>query len=218
MQRRTILVMLTTLIIISSFSLGIFAGTRIGQKAGLSNPNDTYQAGWNAAKARLSQSPMGMAIPGDMEIKNVSGSIQEINGNKLVVKINPLELLADPALDIRTIVVDENTKINLAIQKDQVKFQKEMEVFQEKMAQAQVQATSTDPLVPADPMDMTNPILPPMPFESKSISSSELKAGQQISVIAIENIKDKKEFTASQIDAQEIPVAMPPMPDLSATR
>ena len=132
---------------------------------------------------------MGMASANAIDVKNVHGIIQKIDGNKLTVKINPVEPLADPDLDIRIITVDANTKISLAVQKDQAQYQKEMQDFQNKIKQSPTQTDYSQQ---------------PVPLVGKDITLSDLQENQEISVTAGENIKDKKEFTATLIDTQEV--------------
>lgn len=188
-------------VIAMSLLLGgvVFMVIKIQQKkspqVATTNSENTFQAGWDAAKERLSQYPMGMSAPEGMEIKSVSGTIQKIEGDKLTVKINPLEPLADPDLDTRIITIDSNTKVTLSAQKDPAQFQKEMEEFQVRMKQSQENQELAQ---------TTEPSMFPTPFEKKEIKVSDLKVGQQISVTANEDIKDKKEFIAVQIDVQEM--------------
>ena len=181
-----------TVIAIVFLGLGIFIGTKFSKKAvpqcATPKIGDTYRAGWDAAKERV-QAYFGTTLIDTIEVKNVYGTIQKIDDNKLKVKIHPVEPLADPDLDIRIITVDANTKVSLAVQKDQAQYQKEFQDFQNKMKQSPTQ---------------TNYLQQPAPFDSKAIALSDLKENQQITVTASENIKDKKEFTATQIDAQEI--------------
>ena len=198
---KKILIHIVAIIVI--LAIGIFVGTKIPRKIATpsGNQSNSFQAGWDAAKERLKQSPMiGTMFHVDAEIKNVNGTIQKIDGNKLTVKINPLEPLADPSLDTRIITVDSNTRISLAVPKNQAQFQKEMQDFNNKMKNQTTQA---------EPSQL---ITPPSPFENKEIKLADLKEGQQISVATSEDIKDKKEFTAIQIDAQEIaPVVAEPV-------
>jgi len=189
---------IAAIIAIVFLGLGIFIGIKISKKpipqGAATNAENTYQAGWDAAKARLSQSPMGRIIPEGMEIRNISGSIQKIEGNKVIVKINLTDPLSDPALDIRIVTIDSNTKISLNAQKDPAQFQKDMQEFQDKMKAQQGQV---------DASVQQAPLFPPMSFEQKEIKISDLKENQQVSVIANENIKDKKEFIAAEINAEE---------------
>ena len=180
--------------VVAILAIGIFIGTMIPKKIKTSsgNKNDSFQAGWNAAKARLSQSPMGMVLSDDAEIKNVSGIIQKISNSKLMIKINLLEPLSDPDLDDRMINVDSNTKIFLFVPKSQTQIEKEMQEFNDKMKNQATMAENSQLLTP------------PSPIEKKEIRLTDLKENQRVEVMAGENIKDKKEFVAVEIDAQEI--------------
>jgi hypothetical protein len=194
MSKKTLIAIIAALVI---FLVGVLVGMSFSKKVIVSGnrQDNSFQAGWNAAKERLKQSPMGMVLPADLEIKNISGKIEKIYGNKITIRINPLEPLADPNLDTRIVVVDSSAKIILDVPKDQAQLEKEMKEFNTQMSKPQV---STDPSQPV------NPIMPPTSFVAKDILLSDLKVNQYISVIANENIKDKKEFTAIQIEAQEL--------------
>ena len=84
------------------------------------------------------------------------------------------------------------------VPKDQAQLEKEMKEFNEQISKTQ---TSTNP------DQIVNPIMPPTSFTTKDISQSDLKVNQYISIMANENIKDKKEFTAAEIQAQEFTAA-----------
>jgi len=197
MLQKTKIIAIIVLVLV--FLVGMFIGTKLSRKVATTSGNqpDTFQAGWDAAKARLSQSPLGMSIPAGREIKDISGTIQKINGNQLTVKINPLEPLADPTLDTRVVTVDSNTKITLSTPKDPTEFQKEVQDFQDKVKQQQ-QETQTNPSAPQ------TPITPPISYNKKNIGLLDLKINQQVEITASADIKDAKEFTATQIDAQEV--------------
>ena len=200
---------LTTSIIIALLflGLGIFVGTKISKKpipqGAATNSENTYQAGWDAAREKIKQSPQAAMMQPQGEIKNIGGTIQKISGNKLTVKTFSMDPLAEESMSERIITIDSNTKISLNVQKSPEVMQKEMENFQEKMKAQQ-----------SDSANMTEPVMPPMPFETKNITASELKEGQQILITANEDIATKKEFSAIQIDAQEAvtmpePIVMP---------
>lgn len=178
---------------------------------GVTNKTEnTFQAGWDAAKQRLAQSQYAASIPVGVEIKSVYGVIQKIDQDKITIKITPLEPLADPVLDLRTVIVDSNTKITLTVEKEQVQFQKEMADYKEKTSQAQKE--SDDATIAA------SYVMPPSPFENKEIKLSELKEGQGISANAARDIKEEKEFVALTIDAQEFPASTltsVPMPSIN---
>ena len=148
---------------------------------------NTYQSGWDAAKQRLSDSGMFPSSGMNIEIKSLTGEITEINGDKITVKIRPLEPLADASLDIRTVVVDSATKMFALQPKDQKEFLAEMDAYTQKIKANTAQ------------MATTTPITMPDGFNRTTISMSDLKVGQTINVLSETNIKDVKEFNASEI-------------------
>ncbi|MCG2809558.1 MAG: hypothetical protein L6275_04450, partial [Candidatus Portnoybacteria bacterium] len=54
--------------------------------------------------------------------------------------------------------------------------------------------------------EISEPIMPPAMFSQDEINFSDIKAGQQMTVTAQENIKDIKEFKAIEIIVQILPV------------
>lgn len=152
-----------------------------------------FQAGWDAAKQRLSETgfmPMLDDIE-SMEIKTANGEVTEINGNKISVKIYPLEPLADPEMDNRVIEVDENTKIYQLILKDQTEFQKELDEFRKKIDERVNNLEGK-----------TEPLTPPSGFIEQESSLTAIQVGQQITVTAEQDIKNLKQFKAIEIIIQ----------------
>ena len=176
----------TTIIIIALifFILG-FVGNNIYNKQ--VKGDDTFQAGWDAAKQRLAESGF-MPAMGDMEIVSVTGEVIEVQGSKISLKINPLEPLADPELDNRIVEIDENTKIYQLIQRDQAEYQKEMEEFDRIMMEQM-----------ENPEAMAELGQYPEPYTKEEASLDDIQVGQLISVEAQENIKDIKQFKAIEI-------------------
>lgn len=170
---------------------------RLGQIIGGQN---TFQAGWEAAKQRLAET--GFApLAADMEIKSLSGQVQKIEGSKISLKIQPLEPLADPALDNRIVETDNNTKIYKLVQKDTSEYQKEMEEFNKKMEEQM-----------KNPPERPEPLMPPEMYTKEEVALSDIKEGEQITVTAQENIKEKSEFKATEVVIQISPVAAPTVP------
>ena len=163
---------------------------------------NTFQAGWEAAKKRLAETETGFTpTAANTEIKTISGEIKEIKGNKISLKIRPLEPLADPELDNRVVIVDDNTKIYQLEPKDPKVYQKELEDFNKKMQEQIVQ-----------PGVAPQPVTPPEYFTKKQIKLADLKIGQQVTVAADKDIKNSKEFKAIEISLQSMPItpAVPP--------
>ncbi|MFZ2226087.1 MAG: hypothetical protein WA064_01050 [Candidatus Moraniibacteriota bacterium] len=192
----------TIILIILFFGTGIFLGTKIKKTSAPSNQENTYQAGWDAAKKQLEKKGIG-SVPAGMEIKNLSGTIDLISGNTLTLKnVSSADILSDPSLDTRIVQVSADTKFYQLVQKDGAQFQKEMEDFQKKMQEQAASATPTN-----------QPLTPPQPQEKKELALSDLVVGQSVAVTSSENIGDKKEFTATEISVQPVPV----MPEANTT-
>ncbi len=188
------------------FALGLITGLEIKSGGNFSQSGNllssivpsgqnSYQAGWEAAKKRLAESGFAPMMT-DLEIKTISGEIKEIKGSKISLTIRPLEPLADPELDNRVITIDNQTKIYQLVQKDTAEYQKEMAEFNKKMQEQM-----------AKPGTATQPLLPPDYFTKKLIQLTDLKVGQQVSATAAQDIKTVKEFTALEISAQGLPIA-----------
>ena len=183
------------IIAVVCFALGFIVAQM--NKIGVSLGENTFQAGWDAAKQRLAESGFAPAIAG-MEIKTISGEVKEIKGNKINLKIRPLEPLADPKLDNRVVVVDDNTKIFKLESRDPVEYQKEMDVYNRK-----IQQQTANPAVGAQPL-----VFPDF-FIKKEVKLSDLEAGQQITVVTDEDIKNILEFKAVEITLQSTAAISP---------
>ena len=183
-----------TIIIIAIifFGLGFYLSSIYKPVAG----DNTFEAGWEAAKQRLSETGFMSLIEG-MEIKSVDGEVKQIQDNKISLKIRPLEPLADPDLDNRIVEVDQNTKIYKLVEKDQAQYQKEMEEFNRRMEEQM-----------KNPEAVTELVVPPEPYNKEEISLADIKVGQRIAVSAQENIKDKKQFKAVEITVQPLPAGL----------
>lgn len=191
MSKKTLLVtiIITALIF---FALGyLIKGAKVNPIGQSVKGANTFQAGWDAARTRLVDSGFIMPSGVNREIKTVTGEIKEINGDKITLKIRPIEPLADESLDTRIIVVDSATKIYSLEVKDQAKYFAEMTAYANKKPEK-------------------NPVTPPSRFDKSEISLTDLKVGQVISATAENDIKTIKEFTALEIDYTKLVVPTPP--------
>lgn len=169
--------------------------------------DNTFRAGWQAAKDRLKQTGFAPMMSENTEISFVSGEIKEVKNNQISVQINALEPLADPELDNRIIEVNENTKIYQLSEKDQEQYKKEMLEFEQKMKEQMEKIVKPEEM----PAVSANPITPPDMFVKKEIKSQDIKIGSQASISAVEkDVKNAKKFTAAEITIQ--PSAPMPAP------
>lgn len=210
MQQRILVILACVLAIILSLGIGIFAGTKITKKTAVpqgaaTNADNTYQAGWDAAMQTLKDSGALPQMLEATEVKNIDGKIESISGNDVTIKVSTPGLISTPTLLTRTVTIDPNTKIIQLVQRDQAEIQKEFEIFNEKMQQQQTQSVT-------DPKDMP---YPPQMQDKKDVSLGDLKVGQTIMVQAAEDIKDKKQFAATEIQIQQsiaTPENLPQLP------
>lgn len=180
----TYLVMLIAGIILGTFSTGWVARPYFPE--GVTNEN-TYEAGWNAAKERLASSAQFKGIINTQsKVMTLSGVVESVSGDKINIKINPLEPLASPNLDNRAVITTSATKITRIIQPDQEAFRKEMEVFIKN-----IQTAPKKGIVIRPPEQQ-----PPTKQEAKF---SDIKVGDAITATAAENIKESQKFTATEI-------------------
>lgn len=186
MTKQTII----TIIIIALIFFGIGFALASYYKSG----DNTYQAGWDAAKQRLAETGY-VPTMNDMEITFVDGIVQEVRDNKIYLKIQSLTPLANSELDNRIIETDENTKIYELVEKDQEQYQIELDEFTQKMQEEM-----------DNPEIITEPIMPPEPFIKQEINFNEIQVNQQIMVMAQEDIKDIKQFKAIEIIMQFMPI------------
>lgn len=186
--RRTILIIISNLVILS---VGFFAGYSLNSSNGGSpvlgilggNPNNSYEAGWNAAKTKLEQSGILRSEPN--EIFTITGKIISVSGNKINLKSDPVvnNPLAEQAPEERIVTVTENTKIIKQTAKSPEKLAAEMEKYRQDTAN--IEPGKIPP--------------PPAAFTEEKLKISDLKTEDIISVASGQNIKMAAEFEASEI-------------------
>ena len=129
-----------------------------------------WQGGWEKAAEKVSQSNPVFAEPA--ETKTVIGQIKAIERDYLSVETWPATLnpLIESQKLLRKVMIIQETKI-----------------WRQKM--------KTPAAMAAEIKDG----LPPAPFILEPVKKDDLKIGDTVSITAVENIKDEKEFTASRI-------------------
>ena len=168
---------------------GLSSVSKFSLKPSAPAQQNSFEAGWNAAKQRLQETGFLPLVPD--EIFTINGQVQGIENNKITLKIHPLEPLADPELDVRIIEVDESTKIYQLKEKEFEQYEKEMKEYEKKMKE---QMGASEPV--------PEPITPPKPFIKETAKLSNIRQGQEIAVTSKENIKNKKQFRATEIVIQ----------------
>lgn len=135
-----------------------------------------YLSGWNAAKGRLYEIGVLERNEIDYPVRSVAGTVENIEKNRIYLKIIPVEALADKDLDDRVAIIDDKTKIYEYERKNEADIEEEREklkakgVFQE-----------------------------PELYEKKEVSISELQTKASVVVNTLEDVRNEKQFIASEI-------------------
>lgn len=187
MYKKFILFFLCAIIFFGlGFALGILYKKSDNKKNtnNIINNNDTFQAGWEAAKKRLYHNdPSETANNSKMTRTVVIGSIEKIEKEKITVKIEPLEILASPDLDYRIISMNDKTDILESIKKNPGDYKVELEKFFSENPQYKNAADAP---------------VPNIYYEAKS-NISEFKTGQLVKISSLNDITNEKQFIASKI-------------------
>ena len=150
------------------------------------DPSNTYEAGWEAAKTRLKETGYLQSFETTAKIMTLIGDVVKKNNNSINLNIIPLEPLADPDLNIRIVEVNKETKIFQIVEKEQTEYEEEL---------AKYMAKFTDDSYINDP----NAPIAPNRYKQVVALLSDIAAGQVVSIKATEDIKNKKRFLATEI-------------------
>ena len=179
---------------VATLIIGVVVGFMFG--SGQSNPETVkLQAQIEAAKKIFPPIP---------EMRSISGKVLSVSGNTMTIEsitsMNPFETLPKE----RVVTITSATKLVSLEQKDQASFQKEMTEFSKKISSVKPGDTA-----------QTTPTMPPMPFNEKTVSLSDIKVGEMVNIEANENIKDQASFIATKITTTPTP-SMPATPQTPA--
>lgn len=164
----------------------------------LKSSGDTYQAGFDAAKKVVEQSNIGAMIRPVDDIRTLSGSVTAVSGDKVTFHTASNNPFDDATLLDRVVIIGGDTKIVRLSQKDPSVMQEEMAAF--------TKATQTNTGTRATP---------PSPYNSTTVKVSDIKVGDSITVVAGENIKSMKEFSATGIQIEQSLAVSAPLPVLA---
>lgn len=168
---------------VTYFSIGVLlllAGAVIGafvmQYFSSGNSSTSYQAGFDAAKTLVENSSVGGMFKTPDDVRILSGTVSAISGNQLTLHTNVVNPFDDPALADRTVLMNASTTV--------------VRLIQEVSAQ---QPTTKDTA------NESGPSVPIVSFATTTASASDIGVGDAVTVIASENVKTLKEFSAASI-------------------
>ena len=194
-QGKNTSIMIAAVALIAGAVIGFYGSSfKTGVSSSFKEENEKLKSQIEAAKKFFPPSPP--------EIRSLSGTVKEIKDGAVTIEVN---FFGNPFEDLpkmREVTVGERTIIVKNEQKSPDVFRKEMDAYQ--AALAKLSPAGTGPAgIPAK-----NYPIPPAPFIEKKLELAALKAGDQISVEAGENIKTMTRFEAIRIVVQT-PVALP---------
>lgn len=134
-QNSTVLVLISITIAIIGFVLGYFFGIRdaddktIYHTATEQDVQDTFDAGWKAAKEKVEDS--GLLRVSNVPVTSLRGTVTNVNGTSFTLNSqfqvrNPLEELPP---EERIVIVDENTQVIKRIVKEREQLLAEREQY-----------------------------------------------------------------------------------------
>lgn len=176
---------------IGAVIIGIIVGASAAfvyfKQAPASTVGNSYQDGFEAAKKRVLESPLGGMFRTPDDIRTLSGAVTSVSGNRVTIHTTSINPFEEPALDDRIIVVTADTKIFKLIQKAPEVFKAEMDAFMKKMQSTKVGSS---------------PATLPSPSTKNTADLASITVGATLNVTSVDNIKMSKEFSASEIQIQ----------------
>lgn len=175
------------LVLVASFGLGVFVGPQIMTVKGPFDVRvaNTYEAGWNAARQRLAESDIGRVVNAQ-DPRSIRGTIESVGSDRVGIRVRAADPLADPSLDKRVVLVRNTTKVLRLDRKESSVFQREVDIFFANLKSKK----------PSDSLRA------PEPFIGTAIDTQNLEVGDEVFVVASEDIKLAKEFIASEIQSE----------------
>lgn len=157
------------------------------KQAPASTVGNSYQDGYDAAKKRVLESPMGAMFRTPDDVHAISGTVTAISDNRITIHVQSANIFDEnPALPERIIIITSNTKISKLSPVDPKVFQSEMEAFIKGMQSAKP----------------SSQLAPPSMTISEAATIADIAVGNTLDITALEDIKTAKEFSPSQIYVQ----------------
>ena len=182
MSNKVLISVVGVILAITILVIGIVIGKRFSNEANVSSDilqKESFQAGWDAAKAKYNQVYSKIFIPANSTEDVVVGVIHGIDGNKLKVAIRSNDLLNDATpSEFKTITVADNTKISVGVPQDQGEIKNKIEEGSLDLTKLAIMA------------------------EYKEASLADLKTNQFVIVAAPAGSENQSEFTAIGIRAE----------------
>lgn len=181
---------LYTIVLIVACIIGAGAASLIDPflPQSMSNTKKGYANGFVAAKAIVEKSTIGAMYRTPDDVRMLSGTVTEVGSAEFTLHTPSNDPFADPALNDRAVHIDAATVVYNIEQRDSKTFQKEMEAYLAAMRHAS--STPTALIQPSSAIKVRTDL-------------SALKKGTPVTIMTKENIRDRAEFIATEIDIQQ---------------
>ncbi|MFZ2226820.1 MAG: hypothetical protein WA064_03115 [Candidatus Moraniibacteriota bacterium] len=187
-------IVITTLIILLSFGIGLFLGVKLGSprlaSTDLSSvaPLSKTQSAQPDCTATDKQLTENIAVKSLIELQNktVSGTIEKVSEN--TINLNNVAFLdssSNSTVTTRTVRITADTKFFQLVQKDCAQVKAEMEDFKNKIA--------------TNESNLKQTLATPQLEEKKVATMTDLKEGQLLLITSADAIGDKQDFVANEI-------------------
>jgi hypothetical protein len=221
-----------SIIVLIAFIAGLLLGTLVVAKSyiGLTGAKTfsgtmmtgSYADGWNAAKAKLKNSNFGMMFG---QVKNLSGQVSSVSGNKIVFSAPLSNPLWDDSLKTRTAIISKDTVITVSTPLSPEQMQANQQAGQKQMTdlRAQMDALNSK-LADCSPTETASSTCGQnrqkindlqtamfaaqklmMPISTQATGTlADILTGENISVISDQDISEVPQFAVKQIIVNKI--------------
>ncbi|MCK5212104.1 hypothetical protein KAJ89_05365 [Candidatus Parcubacteria bacterium] len=150
------------------------------------DPNNTFTAGWEAAKERLRETGLVQISQNQAEFTSLTGKVVKKLKDSMEISTPAVGPLANPDLNIRIIDMDTQTKIYKIIEKNSEEFEQELALFNQQFSNEQI-------------VNNPNAPIPPSRFKQVVAHNDDIEKGQMVTIATNEDVKEIKRFTAKEI-------------------
>jgi hypothetical protein len=182
------------------FIFGLISGIFYYKKFKVKSPIEQEKICWGQAKQRLTDSGLFVNFSSSQEIKSVYGTVTAISGNKITLKIKPLDIFADPELDTRIIEFTNSIKYYRVENAPSIDPASSAISSQTGISGSSSGSSSTGQDRPAvNENNDKAPLSAPNGYKNEEIKARDVKVGDTISVLSDNDIRNQKNIQASFI-------------------
>lgn len=193
-NNKTLFILIAVIFLIAGIGAGMLISSNLNKKGSTifsskyNTPDapNTFEAGWEAAKKKVEETPYIPVAVSQGEIKSIKGRIITVGEQQITIEARLFNPLDDEKLKTRTVGIDESSEIIIREEKDREAIRKEQEEYNKKMEDYKSGKISSMPSIPEISIERVSSI-------------EDLKEGQTVTIESEENIREAVEFTASKV-------------------